>query len=152
MITSVVRHVARDVNRLDSKPSHRLSGASRKDSLSKRRSSGAAESGMRAPLLGHRLQAHAPAALEVECVTTKPRSGSVISAASARSRKVRARAPGTDAAHGHRRGQRGVVGKCVHEGAAGVIDFPVKNDGGGLDRTADLGIVSGIECDPETHD
>ena len=33
--------------------------------------------------------------------------------------------------------------------AAGVIDFPAKEDGGGLDRTADLGIMSGIERDPD---
>jgi len=44
------------------------------------------------------------------------------------------------------------VEKRLTADGAEVIDFPLKNDGGGLDRTADLGIMSGIpghEEEPE---
>jgi hypothetical protein len=44
------------------------------------------------------------------------------------------------------------VEKRLTADGAEVIDFPLKNDGGGLDRTADLGIMSLFERDSEEPD
>jgi hypothetical protein len=37
-------------------------------------------------------------------------------------------------------------------GTVEVVDFPAEKDGGGPDRTADLGIMSGIRRDDEEPD
>jgi hypothetical protein len=56
---------------------------------------------------------------------------------------VRAVSAGYQPQHSHRRTSREAPA------ADGVIEFPLKNDGGGLDRTADLAITSAIERDQE---